>query len=169
MNSAEGFKIFSDLYFSTANRQQYHGHTRKYHETIWKTLSEAGIARLYVAFYEGRPQAAFEIFFWHDRAYYPYSGSASTDRSIPSTQYLMWHVIRAAKEHGAKTLDLWGSLPEVYDKKHPWAGFTLFKSGFGTRFVHMTPSHDQVVMPVLYLLYSIAYKIRSLIWKGGGL
>lgn len=167
MSNDEGFSIFSDLYFSTTDRQKYHGHTRKYHKTIWNILSKAGIARIFVALYQGKPHAAYEIFFWHDRAYYPYSGSASTDRHIPATQYLMWYVIQQAKEAGAKTLDLWGSLPEKYDKEHPWAGFTLFKSGFGTRFVQMTPSHDLVVFPILYRLYSLAYTLRALFWKKG--
>ena len=167
MSNDEGFQIFSDLYFSTVGRQQYHGHTRKYHKTIWDILSAAGIAHIFVAFYEGKPHAAYEIFFWHDRAYYPYSGSSSKDRHIPATQYLMWHVIQSVKEHGAKTLDLWGSLPEEHDKKHAWAGFTLFKSGFGTRYVRMTKSHDQVVSSVLYRLYSAVYTVRSMVWKGG--
>jgi lipid II:glycine glycyltransferase (peptidoglycan interpeptide bridge formation enzyme) len=167
MNDAEGFAIFSDLYFSTTNRQQYHGHTRKYHQTIWNILSAAGIAKIFVAFYNDKPRAAYEIFYWHDRAYYPYSGSSAEDRNIPATQYLMWHVIQSAKAAGKTTLDLWGSLPPEHDKKHPWAGFTLFKSGFGSRYVHMSASYDLVVMPVLYRLYSVAYKLRSLIWKGG--
>ncbi len=169
MSDAEGFKIFSDLYFSTAGRKQYHGHTRKYHQTIWNILSRSGIARIFVAFYDGRPHAAYEIFLFRDRAYYPYSGSASDNRHIPATQFLMWEVIKAAKAAGAKTLDLWGTLPPEHDKKHPWAGFTLFKSGFGSRYVRMTSSTDQVVRPVLYQLYSAAYWVRSLIWKGGGL
>ena len=79
----------------------------------------------------------------------------------------MWYVVQEAKKWGAETLDLWGSLPETYDKKHAWAGFTLFKSGFGTRFVHMHPSTDQVIYGLLYRLYSLAYTLRSLIWKGG--
>lgn len=169
MSNDEGFKIFSDLYFSTTDRKKYHGHTRRFHQTIWNILSRAGIARIFVAFYEGKPHAAFEMYFFHNRAYYPYSGSAPDNRHIPATQYLMWEVIKAAKAYGAKTLDLWGSLPAEYDKKHPWAGFTLFKSGFGTRYVHMASSADQVVMPFLYMAYSLAYKVRNLIWKGGAL
>ncbi len=165
MSDDEGFRIFSDLYFSTTDRKKYHGHTRKYHQTIWNILSKAGIAHIFVAFYEGKPHAAYEIYFFGDRAYYPYSGSAPDNRHIPATQYLMWEVMKAAKAWGAKTLDLWGSLPEEHDKKHPWAGFTLFKSGFGSRYVHMAKSTDQVVMPALYRLYSAAYKLRSLVWK----
>ena len=164
----EGFKLFSDLYFSTTNRQQYHGHTRRFHKIIWDTLSKAGIAKIFVAFYEGKPQAAFEIYYWHDRAYYPYSGSSPENRHVPATQLLMWHVIQAAKASGKKTLDLWGTLPPNHsDKKHPWSGFSLFKSGFGSKHVEMTPSYDQVISPLLYHPYSLAYRIRALFWKGG--
>lgn len=167
MSTDEGFQIFSDLYFGTVKRQEYHGHTRTYHKTIWKKMSDAGIAKIFVAFFDGKPQAAFEIFFWHDRAYYPYSGSADANRHVPATQLLMWQVIQDAKKAGLTTLDLWGSLPEEHNKKHPWAGFTLFKSGFGSQYVHMTKSHDQVVFPALYHLYSGVYFLRSLFWKKG--
>jgi len=167
MSTDEGFAIFSDLYFATADRQNYHGHTRRFHEIIWKTLRAAGIARIFVAFYQGKPHAAYEIFFWHDRAYYPYSGSAPDNRHIPATQLLMWHVIRTMKEAGALTLDLWGSLPPDYTKAHPWSGFTLFKKGFGSRYVHMTPSYDLVVSPILSACYSLAYRARKLFWKSG--
>ena len=169
MSDDEGFQIFSDLYFSTANRQQYHGHTRRFHKTIWDTLGRAGIAHIYVAFYEGKPQAAFEIYTWHDRAYYPYSGSSPENRHVPATQALMWHVIQEMKDQGAQVLDLWGTLPPDHTKKHAWSGFTLFKRGFGSRFVHMTPSCDLVTSPILYRLYSVAYFVRSLIWKGGAM
>jgi lipid II:glycine glycyltransferase (peptidoglycan interpeptide bridge formation enzyme) len=130
-------------------------------------LHKAGIARIFVAFYDGKPHAAYELFFWHDRAYYPYSGSASDNRNIPATQLLMWHVIQAAKDADATTLDLWGSLAPDYDKKHAWAGFTLFKSGFGSEFVHMSKSYDLVVSPALYKLYVLAYSMRRLFWKNG--
>lgn len=167
MSTDEGFQIFSDLYFGTVNRQNYHGHTRSYHKNIWKVMSAAGIAKIFVAFYDGKPQAAYEIYFWHDRAYYPYSGSGNDNRHVPATQLLMWQVIQEAHKRGMKTLDLWGSLPEDHDPKHAWAGFTLFKKGFGSRFVKMTKSHDQIVFPALYQLYSGAYKLRSLFWKTG--
>ena len=169
MSTPEGFEIFADLYFGTARRQAYHGHTRAYHRILWNALSQVGIARLFVAFYDGKPHAAFEIFVFRGRAYYPYSGSSDADRHIPSTQLLMWEVIRAAKREGCTALDLWGSLPERHDKQHPWAGFTFFKQGFGGRFVHMAKSHDLVVMPLLYKLYSAAYAVRRRAWGAGGL
>lgn len=165
MNSEEGFKIFSDLYFQTTDRQRYHGHTKKYHKTIWDILSASGIARMFVAFYEERPLAAFEIFFFGDKVYYPYSGSSNTDRKVPGAQYLMWKVAQIAKDEGKVAFDLWGSLPPEYKKKHSWQGFTFFKKGFGTNYVHLCPSTDQVIRPLLYMLYNLVYTLRSLVWK----
>ena len=169
MNSEEGFKLFADLYFGTTKRQAYHGHTRAYHHTLWSALSKAGIARLYIAFYKDRPHAAFQVYFFRGRAYYPYSGSSDTDRQIPGTQLLMWEVIRAARAAGCTVLDLWGSLPPGYDKKHAWAGFTFFKESFGSRFVHMSKSYDLVIFPIFYKAYSAAYAVRKRLWKTAAL
>ncbi len=169
MSTNEGFEIFADLYFGTTKRKAYHGHTRSYHRKIWNAMHGAGIARIFVSFYEGKPHAAFEAFFFNGRAYYPYSGSSDTHKHIPSTQLLMWEVIRAAKREGMQVLDLWGSLPEKHGKNHPWAGFTYFKQGFGSRFVHMLASHDLVVLPLLYKAYSAAYRIRKAFWSSGAL
>ena len=169
MNSEKGFNIFADLYFGTTKRQAYHGHTRKYHHILWSALSRVGIARIFVAFYNGKPHAAFEVFMFGGRAYYPYSGSSDTDRHIPGTQLLMWEVVKAAKREGCTALDLWGSLAPGYDKKHPWAGFTFFKESFGARFVHMAKSYDLVVLPLLYKAYSGAYALRKRLWSSATL
>lgn len=169
MSTDAGFEIFADLYFGTVQRQAYHGHTRGYHRKIWNAMHAGGMARIFVAFYNGVPHSAFEIFFCKERAYYPYSGSSNVDKHIPSTQLLMWEVIRTAKREGMKVLDLWGSLAPEYQKSHPWAGFTYFKQGFGSQFIHMTRSHDLVVMPVLYHLYSFAYMLRKRFWGSRGL
>ena len=169
MSTDEGFELFADLYFGTTKRKAYHGHTRSYHRKIWNAMRSAGIGRIFVSFYEGKPHAAFEVFFFNGRAYYPYSGSSDSHKHIPSTQLLMWEVMREAKKEGMQTLDLWGSLPETHDKKHPWAGFTYFKQGFGSRFVHMLKSYDLVVSPLLYKAYSAAYALRKKFWSGGAL
>lgn len=168
MSTDEGFKIFSDLYFQTCARQRYHGHTRKYQEIVWDTLSKAGIARIFVAWYQGRPLASYELFFWHNRVYYPYGGSADTDRTIPAAQLLMWTAIKTAKSSGAEVFDMWGSLsPDYAQKKHSWNGFTFFKQGFGTKFVHMTPSYDLVVMPFFYNVFSSVYSLRKFFFRKG--
>ncbi len=163
VDTEEGFDIFADLYFKTCARQGYYGHTKKYHRVLWETLSKSGICFLYIAYYNGKPHTAFEIFLFGNRAYYPYSGSSGEHRTISASQLLMWQVIQDAKAQGATVLDLWGALPQDYAPNNPWAGFTFFKQGFGSSYAHMARGYDQVISLVLYILYGFAHRIRRLL------
>lgn len=161
MSTDEGFEIFQKLYFETCERQKYFGHTKKYHETVWKSLNE-GIAHILVAFYNGIPLAAYELFHFHDVFYYTYGGTSDMHRNLMAANLLMWESILLGKKLGAKKYDMWGSLPPGYDEKHPWAGFTRFKEGYGTSYAHLMDGRDLVVNAPLYTLYNGAYRVREL-------
>lgn len=165
MSTDEGFQIFADLYFDTCRRQKYHGHNRTYHRALWEAGKKAGYARIYVAFYNDKPHTAFQVYFFNGRAYYPYSGSSGEDRTVSAGQFLMWQVIQDAKIAGCTVLDLWGALPESHDPKDPWSGFTRFKQGFGSQYVHMTRGYDFVIAPLLYHIYRLAYYVRKLLMR----
>ncbi|MGB9609257.1 MAG: lipid II:glycine glycyltransferase FemX, partial [Minisyncoccia bacterium] len=66
-----GFKIFADLYFSTCQRQKYHGHNYQYHKIVWENLKN-NIAHILIAFYQDEPLAAYQIWLYDDVAYYVY-------------------------------------------------------------------------------------------------
>lgn len=159
-STEEGFIRFQKLYFDTCRRQGYFGHDRNYHATVWKYLQE-GIAHIFIALYQGEPIAAFEVFLFHDTLYYPYGGSATTDRNVMAPHLLMWEVIRFGQRHGATRFDMWGSLPPGYNPTHPWAGFTRFKEGFGARPVQFVGSFDLVLLPHLYWPLMCVQKIRQ--------
>ena len=164
MSSNEGFEIFSKLYFDTCRRQKYFGHTKKYHQIVWNSLKN-NIAHILVAFYKSKPLAAFEIFYFHGTAYYPYGGTSPEHRNLMASNLLMWEAVRLAKKLGAKKFDFWGSLPPNYDKNHPWAGFTRFKAGYGGSFIKMIGSFDLIINPLIYRLYSYFYILRQLYLK----
>ena len=44
---------------------------------------------------------------------------------------------------------MWGAAPDL-DPRHPWAGFTRFKLGFGGRLVHRHGSWDYPLDNELY-------------------
>jgi lipid II:glycine glycyltransferase (peptidoglycan interpeptide bridge formation enzyme) len=44
---------------------------------------------------------------------------------------LQWEAIKEAKSRGCKIYDFWGYTDPKKYPKHPWAGPTLFKMGFG--------------------------------------
>ena len=164
MSTDEGFEIFSELYFATCARQKYHGHTPEYHKIVWNAL-KGNIAKILIAYYENEPLAAYELFLFKDRWYYPYGGSADKHRNLMAANLLMWEAIRLGKRLGAKTFDMWGSLPPHSEANGGWAGFTRFKEGYGTRYVEFVGSYDLVILPIQYRVYNSMYSLRNMYLK----
>jgi len=156
----EGFEKFLKLYFDTCERQKYYGHSREYHRIIWQSL-KGSIAKVLIANYENEPLAAYELFHYKDTFYYPYGGSSEKHRNVMSANLLMWQAILLGKKLGAKTFDLWGSLPQNFEQDNKWSGFTRFKEGYGTRYVEFIGSYDLVISPVLYKIYNTANTLRN--------
>lgn len=159
-NNQKGFEAFSKLYFETCQRQHYRGHNLTYHKIVWQTLKDT-ISHLLIAYFEKTPLAAYELFSFKDRFYYVYGGTSDRHRNLMASNLLMWEALKIGKELGAKTFDMWGSLPPNFDQNHDWAGFTRFKQGYGTQFIEFIGSFDLIIRPSLYRLYSFTQKIRS--------
>ncbi|MCS7092870.1 MAG: peptidoglycan bridge formation glycyltransferase FemA/FemB family protein [Patescibacteria group bacterium] len=164
MSNETGFKIFTDLYFQTSRRQGYFGHNKVYHQVVWANL-KGKITHILVAFFNDYPLAAFQIWIYENVAYYVYGGSSKEHRNLMGSNLLMWEAVRFAKAKGAKMFDLWGSLPPDYHPDHPWAGFTRFKSGYGTTFIELVGSFDLIIRKNLYRFFSLSFQFRNLILK----
>ncbi len=164
MSTNEGFKIFSRLYFETCKRQKYFGHTLRYHQIIWEHLRK-DMAHILIAYYNNIPLAAYELFRFQKKLYYPYGGSSLEYRNTMAANLLMWEAIKFGKHLGAQQFDMWGSLPPQYDPNDSWAGFTRFKEGYGGKFTEMVGSFDLIVRPGMYNLYAAADFVRSVFLK----
>jgi len=82
-----------------------------------------------------------------------------------ASNLLMWETIKFGIKKGAKTFNMWGSLPPNYDKNNPWSGFTRFKEGYGGQFTEFIGSYDLIIHPKLYFMYNKIFKIRNFILK----
>ena len=71
---------------------------------------------------------------------------------------LQWFEITRAKNDGFKYYDFWGIAPND-DPKHPWAGVTRFKKGFGGIIVEYGGTWEKGVS-WKYNLYRILRKLR---------
>jgi lipid II:glycine glycyltransferase (peptidoglycan interpeptide bridge formation enzyme) len=160
----EGFKVFKELYFATTKRQKYFGHDEHYHEVIWKHMKN-GVAHILIPYFENTPLAVYELFYFNNILYYPYGGSSDQYRNLMGANLLMWKAMLLGKQLGAVGYDMWGSLSPTYDPHDPWAGFTKFKEGYNAQFVQFIGSYDLVINPVLYKIYSVAYKLRNILLK----
>lgn len=160
VSTDEGYTQFEKLYFETCKRQNYHGHSPAYHQALWNALKGTQ-AHILIAYLNDVPLAAYELLFFKEKFYYLYGGSSILNKNVMAPNLLMWEAIKLGKKLGAKTFDLWGSLPPGYSESHPWSGFTRFKEGYGTEFTHLSASYDLVINPLLYKIYNFVYKIRE--------
>ncbi|MFO0704295.1 MAG: peptidoglycan bridge formation glycyltransferase FemA/FemB family protein [Patescibacteria group bacterium] len=167
MSDIAGYKIFEKLYFETCKRQNYRGHTPKYHEIIWKNLSvnqqdkNSLNSRILISYFEDKPLGVMQLWTFHNTMYYVYGGSDTTHKEVMAPNRLMWEAIKLAKSSGCSIFDMWGSLSKDYDPKDPWAGFTRFKEGYGTEYVEYSGSYDLVVNKPLYSIYNVLHKVRE--------
>lgn len=156
----DGFDIFFSLYQDTQQRQKYLGHGKEYHRAVWDGM-KGKYSKLFVAFYNDQPLAAYHIMYSKTRAFYVYGGTSSQEKQVMASNLLMWEVILEAKKQGKTYFDMWGALPENYDQKDPWAGFHRFKEGYGGRHMTYMPTIDVVIDKRWYFLFSIAWPVRN--------
>ncbi len=160
----QGFEKFIRLYFETTKRQKYLGHNYHYHKIVWENLKNK-IAHILIAYYQNTPLAAYQLWYQDKILYYVYGGTSDLYRNLMASNLLMWEAIKLGKKLGGEKFDMWGSLAPDYEKNHPWAGFTRFKQGYGTKFVEMLGSYDLVINPFLYQIYNFVFKIRKIYLK----
>lgn len=177
MSNDTGYDVFETLYFETCARQKYRGHSPGYHHNIWKHLSQSVsvdgrrtkdggqearlTSHILTASYKDTYLTAYQLWQFKDTLYYVYGGSSDKYRQVMAPNLLMWETIKLAKRLGCKSLGMWGSLAPNYNEKDPWAGFTRFKQGYGTKFVEYAGSFDLVANPLAYNIYNIAHAIRQ--------
>lgn len=163
-NSPNAFNEYLKLTAETTNRQGFYAHTENYHRKMWEIMSQAGIAHLFTATYQGQTLAAWIMFVWKDTIYYPYGASSREHREVMAPNLLLWEIIRWAKKKNLKKFDLWGALgPPTAggpDTNDPWYGFHRFKEGYNPQLVEFIGSYDLIINPFLYQIYILADKLR---------
>ncbi len=161
-------EIYLKLYFETISRQQYHGHNASYHRSVWKTMKDAGMARILIASYQPPgskkpiPLTAWMLFNFKDILYYPYGGSLGEHREVMHSNLVAWAAIKIGKRLKCKTFDMWGALGPNADPKDSWFGFHRFKQGYGGRLVEYIGTFDLVFNYPLYWAFTLIDKLMPL-------
>lgn len=154
--------IYLDLFFKTTKRQGFAGHNRHYHQTVWKILKDAGIAKLMIATYQEEPLTTWMLFIFKDIIYYTYGGSSTKHKEVMSNNLVCWETIKLGKKLKLKTFDMWGALGPNPDESDPWIGFHNFKKGYGGRLVEYLGAFDLVANWPIYLLFTFIDKLMPL-------
>lgn len=158
----KAFDIYLKLYFETTKRQGYHGHNEHYHQKVWETLKKAGMVRLLIATYQGKPLAAWMLLNFNSTLYYPYGGSSKIHPEVMANNLVAWEAIKLGKKLGLKKFDMWGALGPDADSKDPWFGFHKFKLGYGGKLVEYIGTYDLVFNWPVYFTFTIIDRLIPL-------
>lgn len=161
----QALKIYLKLHFATTKRQGFHSHNQDYHQLVWQTLHQAGLARILIAFYKPPetkkpiPLSAWMIFNFKDTLYYPYGGSSLKYKNVMASNLVAWEAVKLGKKLGCKKFDLWGAADPQKGSSDPYFGFTRFKSQLGAELVEYLGTYDLVFNWPVYILFNLVEKV----------
>jgi len=161
-------KEFYSLMVGTAFQKGIGLHDINYYKELYKTLSDASIAQLFLAKHEGKAIATGISLAYGKRAWLLYLASSSEHFRLRPNRALQWEMIKWAAEQGCEVYDFRGTAADdPPDPKDPGFGVYEFKKSFGPEYVRLVGYYDFVVNRPIYLLFIFAeYYLFPLVAKG---
>lgn len=127
-NQPAALEEFFRLYRQTAQRQHFVAFSERYiRDEVAAFNTEAVI---FLAKLSGETLAGAIVIFSQDSGFYHHGASLVTSQKVPAAYLLQWMAILEAKRRGCQWYNFWGIAPDDRPK-HPWAGLSTFKKGFG--------------------------------------
>ncbi|UPA22213.1 peptidoglycan bridge formation glycyltransferase FemA/FemB family protein [Candidatus Peribacteria bacterium] len=167
---------FIKLHDETRKRHHFTPYTNSFFRAQVKRFAEAGNVLVYIAKHEGQILAtSIHMQFGGETSYHH---GASVMTKVPASYLLQWRAIQDAIKRGDSVYNFWGIAPmsekksedgqeskaEILNPKHPFAGVTLFKTGFGGKLLNLEHCFDLPLSSKYYLTRTFEY-IRK--WKRG--
>lgn len=160
-NNVADLELFWPVYLQTAKRHSFVVFPKKYLETEFNCFSKDREIILFLGEYKGEVVSAAVFVIWQNICFYHHSGSLSKYNKIPVSYLLQWEAIKEAKNRGCVAYNFWGTAPGVITEsdaqksRHPWAGLSLFKMGFGGCRKEYVKTQDYVISLRYWLSYII--------------
>jgi peptidoglycan pentaglycine glycine transferase (the first glycine) len=145
-SNPDDFEEFYKVYNETVSHQKFQPFTKAYFQKEFDCFSKDDKVLWFFAEYNNEIIGTAMIIFSNGSAFYHHGASIMKYKKIPAAHLLQWETIREAKRRGCKYYNFWGIAPEN-KPKHPWQGFTFFKTGFGGKAYDFTRSRDLVLGP----------------------
>lgn len=124
-------EIFDSLSHAVGKRQGFVPFSKEHIEREVAAFKEDGAISMFFGSYKGEVVAAALIIFWSQIGFYHQAASLEKYAKLSIPYLIQWEAIREAKKRGCMVYDFWGYVDPKKYPKHPWAGPTLFKMGFG--------------------------------------
>lgn len=121
---------FWPLYTTTKYRHGFVPFSKKLLQDQVALFGEKNQMFFVVAKHHDKDIATAILIHFGDTVFYHHGASVKLPSSLPASHAVQWAAIREAKRRGATRYNFWGIAPEN-EPKHPFAGITIFKKGFG--------------------------------------
>ncbi len=148
----KNIEIFNKLYQEVVDRHHFVPFSLNYLKNELSAFNLDNQISLFFGKYKGEIIASAFIIFWSKKAFYHQAALSLKYPKIPVSYLLQWEAIREAKKRGCKLYNFWGIAPNE-DPKHPWAGLTLFKMGFGGNKKEYVKTQDFPLSKKYWLTY----------------
>ncbi len=133
---------YQKLNTEVAKRQKFVPFSFEYIKNEFEVFSKDEQALWFFGKYKGEVVAAALIIFWSKIGFYHQAATSTKYANFSISYLLQWEAIKEAKKRGCKLYDFWGFTDPQKYPKHPWAGPTLFKMGFGGEHVEYLKTQD---------------------------
>lgn len=157
----EDFENYQKLNKEVAVRQNFVPFSEEYIKNEFEVFAKDGGCLWFFGKYKGEIAAASLIIFWQGLAFYHQAASLSKFAKFSIPYLLQWEAIREAKKRGCASYDFWGYVNPEKNPRHPWAGPTLFKIGFGGQAFEYVKTQD-LPLAKSYWLVNFFEKIRKI-------
>jgi lipid II:glycine glycyltransferase (peptidoglycan interpeptide bridge formation enzyme) len=165
---------FIALHDETRKRHKFTPYTNEFFRLQVKHFAAKNECTVYLADFQGAVIAASVHMHPFGETSYHHGASSSAHSKVPASYLLQWTAIKDALKRGDKIYNFWGIAPSkpnptdpekpVVDKSHPFAGVTLFKTGFGGEVHNLMHCIDIPVTSTYWLTY-VFEVLRK--WKRG--
>jgi lipid II:glycine glycyltransferase (peptidoglycan interpeptide bridge formation enzyme) len=163
----EDLKEFDKIYQETAKRHNFIPFSFDYLKNEFLSFKDDKQILIILGKYKGETISGGVFVFWEGIGFYHHGASLQKYSKIPTSYLMIWEAIREAKNRGCQKFNFWGIAPISSNIepqtsnfwKHPWAGLTLFKMGFGGEKKEYIKTQDFPISKKYWLCYLIE-KIR---------
>jgi lipid II:glycine glycyltransferase (peptidoglycan interpeptide bridge formation enzyme) len=146
---------FSSLLNKTAQRHHFIPFSSDYLKNQLSCFSPDNEIVIFLGKYKGEIISSAIMIYWQKIGFYHHGASLPQNNKIPVSYLLQWEAIKEAKNRGCRKYNFWGIAPclPTGRQKHPWAGLTLFKMGFGGYRKEYLKTQDLPLSRKYYLTY----------------
>lgn len=143
---------YLELQQQTVQRHHFTPFSKHYLTTEMTTFTKDKQAVLFLAHFQSEIIAAALVIFWQGCSYYHQGASSLKYPKLQAPYLLQWEAILESKKRGNTLHNFWG-IAESADPRHPWAGVTLFKQGFGGTDYTILHSQDLPLSPLYWPIF----------------